>query len=225
MHQQISKKIIIYLLLFFLFVTINNYSINKFIYPKVNFINISGLNLDENQELLNNLNYLKSQNLFFIDKEVIQKNIMSNNYIENFSIFKKYPSTLEINIQKTKFLGIVNKKGINFLIGSNGKFIKTNTINKDLPFIFGNFESKDFLELKSFIDKSHLDFYDIKKLYFYPSGRWDIETIKEVTIKLPKHDLDKYINLSVQILRKNDLNNIKVIDLRQKNQVILDEKK
>ena len=79
--------------------------------------------------------------------------------------------------------------------------------------------------MKSFIDKSHLDFYDIKKLYFYPSGRWDIETIKEVTIKLPKHDLDKYINLSVQILRKNDLNNIKVIDLRQKNQVILDEKK
>ena len=69
-----SKKIIIYLL--FLFVTINNYSINKFIYPKVNLINISGLDLDENQELLNNLNYLKSQNLFFIDKEVIQKNII-----------------------------------------------------------------------------------------------------------------------------------------------------
>jgi cell division protein FtsQ len=58
--------------------------------------------------------------------------------VENYSIFKRYPSSLVINIEKTKFLAKISKNGQIFYIGSNGKLIKKNYLHNQLPFIFGN---------------------------------------------------------------------------------------
>ena len=47
MHLLISKKIVIYLLLFCFLVSINNTSLMNISFPKINEIEINGLNLDE----------------------------------------------------------------------------------------------------------------------------------------------------------------------------------
>ena len=51
MHLLISKKIIIYLLLFCFLVSINNISLMNISFPKINKIEISGLNLDEREKI------------------------------------------------------------------------------------------------------------------------------------------------------------------------------
>ena len=51
MHLLISKKIIIYLLLFCFLVSINNISLMNFSFPKINKIEIIGLNLNERKKL------------------------------------------------------------------------------------------------------------------------------------------------------------------------------
>ena len=51
MHQLISKKIVIYLLLFFLLGTVNNYSIANFSLPKIKNIEIYGIDLNESDKI------------------------------------------------------------------------------------------------------------------------------------------------------------------------------
>ena len=65
MPQQISKKIFIYLLLFFVLVTINNKSFRYLTFPTIESIKVTGLDLNENRILLKNLEFLKSKNIIF----------------------------------------------------------------------------------------------------------------------------------------------------------------
>ena len=49
---------------------------------------------------------------------------MESNYlVDSFSIFKKYPSSLNVNIDKTIFLAQISKNGKIYNLGSNGKLI------------------------------------------------------------------------------------------------------
>ena len=111
----------------------------------------------------------------------------------------------------------VNKDGKIFLLGSNGKFILRNFENLDLPFIFGNFRNQDFFQFYESIKEANLDLKKIKNLFFFPSRRWDIEMNSGVIIKLPSENFKESLNLSMKILEEK---NFKIIDVRQKNQVI-----
>ena len=222
MHQQISKKLLLYFFLLIIFGTINYKNLILFEFFKIKEINIVDIDFKDNQNFLSNLNLFKKQNILFLSEIDIKKKISENELIENFSIFKKYPSTLLINIKKTNFLAYLKKDNELFLIGSNGRLIKTKDKIKDLPHIFGNFENKDFFKLKNIIDKSDLDFEKIDNLYFFPSGRWDIETNFGIMIKLPSENLKESLELSLEIIKDKKFDNIKIIDLRQNNQVIVD---
>ena len=85
MHQLISKKVIIYLCLFFLLVTVNNSSIINLRLPKIEKIKISGFNLDQNNQVKNMIESLKSKNILFINQFEIKKNFFSDNVIEELS--------------------------------------------------------------------------------------------------------------------------------------------
>ena len=79
--------------------------------------------------MLKKIENFNLNNIFFINKIDLKDEIESNTLVENYSIFKRYPSSLDINIEKTKFLAKINKNGQIFYIGSNGKFIKNNSFN------------------------------------------------------------------------------------------------
>ena len=223
MLQQKNKKVLVYFFLFFLLGTISNKNLNKFEIPKIKEIKIIGLSDEDNSELLNNFDFLLIENLLTLDKKRIEKIVSSNNLVEKYEIFKKYPSSLEIKIYKTKFLAYVKKDGENFLLGSNNKFILTKNKVERIPLIHGNFKNDDFKNLKKLIEETNFNFKEIKNLYFFPSGRWDIETYSGTLIKLSKNKLKENIELSEIILTDNKFKNINLIDLRQENQIIINE--
>ena len=63
MRQRISKKIIIYLFLFFTLVTINNTKLSKDFYL-IKKLNIKGLTISETSQLHNELKILKKEYFF-----------------------------------------------------------------------------------------------------------------------------------------------------------------
>jgi len=223
MPQQKSKKIFIYIFLFLIIGTLNNKNLNTD-FLKIKHINVSGLEEKKNKELSNNLDFLKINNLLFLDEIKIRNILNENNLIEKYAIFKKYPSSLNIKIDKTVFLAKVKKDNKIFLFGSNGKFIKKEHKVEDIPFIFGDFDNKNFFELKKVIDESSFEYGVINNLYFFKSGRWDIETKSGLLIKLPVKNLDRSFELIIEILDQNDSKTINKIDLRQQNQIIIDGK-
>ena len=221
MHQRISRKIIIYLFLFTILASVNNLKYINLQIFKIDQINISGLDNIDNTNLYESIKNFKNKNIFLVDNFQISKNINSKNLVEEFKVFKEYPSTININIIKTNFLGITKINNIDYLIGSNGKFIKkTDKQIIKLPFIFGSINVDEFLILNEFLNKSNFELSKIESFYYYQSKRWDIKTKKGLIIRLPSELNVNLLNEVLQILEDEKFKDIKTLDFRQKNQII-----
>ncbi len=220
MHQRISKKIIIYLFIFFTLVTVTNRNLSNSFYLIKEF-NVDGLNSIETEKISNDLKIFENINIFLFDKENISEKIYSNKIVEKLNVFKNYPSTLNIKIKKTKFLAMTKKNNSNYLIGANGNLIKVDSTNFDLPFIFGNIETNDFLNFKEIIDNSNLKFNDIKNLYYFKSNRWDVAMKNGLTLKMPPNLTSEKLNLIFKMIQRNVFDDNKIIDYRQKNMIVI----
>ena len=223
MHQQKGKIILIYFFLFLIVGSINNHSLNRIKLEKIKNIKISGLNENENINLLENILNLNLKNIFLINRNEISKIISSNSLVENYEIFKKYPHTIDIKIEKTNFLARINSNGKIYLVGSNGKLSDIKFLNKELPFIFGKPDISEFIEFSNVIKQSKFSLNEIKNLYFFPSKRWDLELKNNKILKLSKDYPAISLDQAFELLNDNNFKNIKVIDARIKNQIILND--
>ena len=216
MHQLIDKKnkIITYILLLFVLSTTSvKFTENQNSYPsKINQINIKGLSDNDNSKIYNELDDLFYKNILFVNKDEVKKIINKYNIIDEYSIKKIYPSTININIKPTTF--VARLSGNDLLVGANGKLIEDLGNKEILPYIFGEFNSQDFLSFKRKIARSNFTFIKFKTLYFFPSNRWDILTNEDVLIKLPQNNLSKSLNLAYKIMSSNNFKDKNLIDLR-----------
>ena len=223
MHQSKGKrnKIIIYLLFLFILSTTSAKFINNQnkLSLSISKINIEGLSERKNLEILSSLDSLFYKSIFIIDKGEITKILEKHNIIQEFNIKKIYPSTLKVEIKPTKFIARISNND-QYLVGANGKLIKDKNNNELLPYIFGKFNSHDFLLFKKNIEKSIFSFSNLKTLYFFPSGRWDILTNKNILIKLPQEHIVTSLNLSQKIIDNSAFQDNKFIDLRVKNHLV-----
>jgi len=223
MHQRKSKKILIYFFLLFLVGSINNININNLKFQSVKNINVTGLENEDNSIISKKIKNLKLDNIYLINKKDINTLIESNNLVEKYFIFKKYPSSLNINIDKTSFLARISKNGKIYDLGSNGKLIENKYSNNQLPFVFGNPEIIEFFNIKKIIDESQIPFEEIESLYFFLSKRWDLELRNNIIIKLPNDNIKESLKLASEFLHNNEFKDIKIIDARIKNQIILND--
>jgi len=226
MRQSIDKKQkYIFLIIIFLFLTtINNTNFinNKYFSTNIQSIQVVGLTEDLNLQIQERLSYLKNNNIFYINKELLEKEINEYKYIESFKVSKFYPKKIILNLYQTNFLAITIKNNQKYILGSNGKLIKYELFNNydNLPVIFGNFSTNDFLNFKKKFDQSLFKYKDIKFFFFYPSKRWDIQTIDNVVIKLPSKNTSLALERAKKIIESKQFNN-NIIDLRITKQIIL----
>ena len=222
MQKRKSKKILKYFFLLLLVGSINNINLNDLKLHNIHNVNIIGLDNEDKRNLLNKVDF-NLYNIFSINKDDLIKEIESNALVEKYFILKKYPSSLNINIEKTKFLAKINKNEEIFYLGSNGKFIKNDFSKKQLPFIFGNPDVIQFFSIKKIIDQSKISYEEIKNLYFFSSKRWDFELKDNTIIKLPNENTKLALKLALEFLHNNEFKDIKIIDARIKNQIILND--
>ncbi len=222
MHQRISKKIFIYLFIFFITVTINNNKLSNDFY-KIKELNIIGLNKLETKNLYEDIKILIDNNIFLFNKKDISKIINSNKTVQEFNITKIYPSKLKIEIKKTNFLALTKKSGINYIVLENGNLLEKKHSSLELPFIFGDINVKNFLFFKNLVDASNFDFKKIKNLYYFKSNRWDILTKDGIIIKMPFNLTLENLNQIFEIIKEDKFENAKIIDFRQNNLMITNE--
>ena len=141
--------------------------------------------------------------------------------VENYKIIKRYPSAINIKIEKTKFLARISNNKKIYLVGSNGKLTESNFYDNELPFIFGKPKIEEFINFKKIIDNSKLSYNDIKNFYFFSSKRWDLELKNNIIIKLSKNYIEDSLDLVVEFLNNQNFEDIKIIDTRIKDQIIL----
>ena len=203
-------------------VTTTNEKISYDFY-KVRKFNITGLDELDTNLLKQNIEIFKNTSIFSINKKDISKIIYSDKTINDFEIIKMYPSTLQIKIKKTNFLAITKKNGRNYYVLENGNLIKVQNQDLKLPYIFGDVDINNFLDLKKMIDSSVLGFNEIENFYYFKSTRWDILTKSGLIIKMPINLTVKKINFIFEIIQKQNFDDVKILDFRQENMMITND--
>ena len=223
MHHRKGKKILIYFFLLILFGSINNINFYNLKFQKIKDIKVKGLSDYDNLILSQKIKNLDLGNIFLINSEDIKNHISSNSLVEKYYIFKRYPYSIDINIEKTKFLARINHNNFFFLIGSNGKLSENKSFDNRLPYIFGKPDIDEFLNFKKIIDQSKIPYNEIKNLYFFSSKRWDLELKNNITIKLSSNNTSESLEIVSEFLYDDNFKDVKIIDARNIDKIILND--
>ena len=113
-----------------------------------------------------------------------------------------------------------------FFIGQNGKFIHSNQLQEiiDTPSVFGDFKIDEFLNLNNILVDSQINFETVKNFYYFKNKRWDLLFYDGLLLMLPSKEIEKSIKIYKKLLETENFKNVKVIDLRVSNQIILTKK-
>ena len=210
----------ILLSIFFLLSTINSQSLINLKLFKIKDIEVledkSNINNSVKEIIEDNLTIFKNQNIFLLDKNQIVKKISDNNWISNFSIQKKYPSKLIVNLKKTEPIAKILVDNEIYYVGSNFKLIKSEIEFNNLPNIFGKPKIDQFKNLITNINLSSLSYKDISDIYYLKSGRWNLKIQDDVIIKLPRDNILESLNLVKKILDNKNIISKNTIDLTVK---------
>ena len=172
---------------------------------------IENNNILSEKQVKEDLLFLYEKNLFFLNKNLIKKQIDKNSLIESFKIKKIYPNTVKIQVfEKEKFFFLQNKKK-RYYITKKNLLINYTKIKQfeDLPIVFAekeNFE-KFYNELKI-----KFPIKIVKAFYFFESKRWDLLTVNNKTIKLPIKDYDISLKNFINIKKKESFRNYTIFD-------------
>ena len=79
------------------------------------------------------------------------------------------------------------------------------------------------MKFKKIIDKSKFEYEKIENIFFFSSGRWDIQFKNNLLVRLPSKNIKKTLDLVSDFLLENNNNSIKIVDARIQNQIILND--
>ena len=226
MLQSIDKgKIYLYFIILFLLLSVHNINTANSLsnYFKIKQIKIiSNTNEDLSKKILLSLNRFYNSNIFDVKANELIIILDNFNIISEYKVKKIYPSTIKIEFEETNILAYFLENNKKIFIGENGKKIEQIKYSKDnLPLVIGNVDIKKFLILKKYIIDHGLSFNDFNIFYFYKSNRWDLIYKNKLTIKLPIDNLSNSIKLLKKIIDTKKIVDLKIIDLRIKNKIIL----
>ena len=226
MPQSINKyKLYLYIIFFIFLSSIFNF---KFLESyRENFviksIKINGLSYNEKEIIEFELNNFLDTNIFKIKKDKVLDKLNKFNFLENIYINKIIPTSININLSKTTIIGKTYRKGENFYIGKNGKFIlstQLKNVNR-VPTVFGNFEIQKYIDLRTILRDHLIDIDKIQEYYYFKNKRWDLKFSNGSILKLPSKKVEDSIIIYKSLLNNSELINTQIIDLRVSNQIIL----
>ena len=229
MHPSISKyKLYLYLFFFIFLSSIFNFKFVESLKDKFSLkeITISGISQYEKKMIESELNNFRNTNIFKLNKNKILESINKFNFLENIYINKIIPSTINIDLSRTSILGKTLIDGEIFFIGKNGKLINSHQIfeNNKIPMVFGKFKMQEFLKIYNILNSHHLEVAQIEKYYYFKNRRWDLLFSNGIKLKLPSKKIEDSVKIYKQLLDNDNLINIKTIDLRVIDQIILTNK-
>ena len=184
-------------------------------------IDIEGNYILNSEEIVQRLNFLYRESLFFLNLKKIEENLKNETFIESFILKKIYPSTLKIIIIEKKPIAVLQNKKKKFYISNKGDFIDFQdiAIYKDLPTVFGN--GKFFYSLYQDLQNIKFPLEKIKSFYFFESGRWDLVMEDDKVIKLPIKDYLVSLKNYMESKKNSNFDKYKIFDYRINDQLIL----
>ena len=217
-----KKRLIIGLLLLFLFSTYNiKFNETFFSNLKIKKITIENNKIINDKEIKEKLSFLYETNFFFLRTKNIEKKLKEIQFIESYQIKKVYPNNLIIKITEKKPIAIIQKSNQKKYFTVRGDLIDFRKIKifEDLPKVFG--DEKSFSTFYVNMKNINFPFKEIKTFYLFESKRWDLLTLKNQLIKLPINNYNKSLLNFISLKDQANFEKYKIFDYRIKDQLIL----
>ena len=219
-------KILFYIFIFIFLSTVSffertNIFSNKIFFP-LNKIEIYGYEKVDHVAMQSQLSNLIGQNLLFMNSKDIEEILDENKLISEFTIQKKYPDTVNINLKEVNFVAKVFKDKKKYFLADNDILIpfKDYVIDQDLPNIYGKDAEFYFNDFQKLLKLNNFNINIISSYYFFQINRWDLVTNNQKIIKFPSKGLKEAIKVANKLLNNKDFNKYSVIDLRINNKII-----
>ena len=218
------------LLVAFIFLTTYNSSENEFFsHKKKNYFEIKEINIVNNnriskKEIKNKLQKIYGKNIFFINKRNLIESFDQVFFLEKIEVKKKYPNTLIIKVYETEPVAIIFRDKKKYLLDNLSNLIPVdeNYNFSNLPILFGEDAEKNFTSFFSELNKANFPHKKIKNYYFFQIGRWDLKLLSGQLIKFPHERTQYAIKQSIELLKRQDFKNYKVIDLRLPDKIVVE---
>ena len=182
---------------------------------------IENNNILSEKQVKEDLLFLYEKNLFFLNNNLIKKQIDKNSLIESFKIKKIYPNTVKIQVFEKEPVFILQNKKKRYYFTKKNLLINYTNIKKfeNLPIVFA--EKENFEKFYSELKKIKFPIKIVKAFYFFDSKRWDLLTVNNKTIKLPIKDYDISLKNFINIQKKESFKKYTIFDYRITDQLIL----
>ena len=219
-------KILFYIFIFIFLSTISFFEKTNIFGGKVFFplskIEIYGYEKVDYVTIQNQLSGLIGENLLFMKPKDIEEILDKNKLINEFTIQKKYPNTVSINLKEVNFVAEIFKDKKKYFLTDNDNLIpfKDYVIEQDLPNIYGKDAEYYFNDFQKLLKLNDFNLDIISSYYFFQINRWDLVTNNQKIIKFPSKDLKEAIKVVNKLLNNKDFNKYSVIDLRINNKII-----
>ena len=219
-------KILFYIFIFIFLSTISFFEKTSIFGDKVFFslnkIEIYGYEKVDYLKMQSQLSGLIGKSLLFINHEYIEDILDENKLISEFTIQKKYPNTVSINLKEVNFVAEIFKDKKKYFLTDNDNLIpfKDYVIEQDLPDIYGKDAEYYFNDFQKLLKLNNFNLDIISSYYFFQINRWDLVLNNKKIIKFPSKNLKAAIKLANKLLKNKDFNKYSVIDLRINNKII-----
>ena len=219
-------KILFYIFAFIFLSTISFFERTKIfggkIFFQVNKIEVYGYQKIDHAAMQLKLNNLIGQNLLLMNSKDIEEILDKNKLIRKYSIQKKYPNTININLEEVHFVATLFKDKKKYFLTDNDNLVlfKDYVIDKDLPSIYGKDAEYYFNDFQKLLKSKNFNLNNVSNYYFFQINRWDLVLNNKKIIKFPSKNLEEAIKVANKLLQNKDFNKYSVIDLRINNKII-----
>ena len=206
-------------ILFYTFISQNQFTINKF---EIKDIKIENNKILEDQELEKVFSFLYSKNIIFLNSYDLKKNIDQESFIEKIEIKKIFPDKLVIKVfEKEPIAILLDKHQKKYFLSKKIDLIEFRKILKyeNLPIVRG--EPNNFKKLYNDLIKINFPIDQIANYRYFEVNRWNIEMIDKKILKLPEKNFTESLTNFMNIKDKSNFEKYEIFDYRLNNQLVL----
>ena len=196
------------------------------------YYEISGLNHVDEKEIIETIKPYINKSIFLLPLNNISDSILENNWIKTLKLKIDYKNKIFIEINEFIPIGIYFFNNNKYYFNSKGKiidYVSSRNFNNDQLITFSGelstLNAYSFLKILNELKKNFNK--KILQANFIKNRRWDLLLEDNLLIMLSETHLQQSIENYIKLtnnLSYNDLNSIKIIDLRDYQKAIIEYK-
>lgn len=239
-RSWLVSKVLSLIFLYFFFFTKHPVPLKEFLWENLyEYSSMIGANLDtviirgnknlDNNDIIECLDADVGTPVLALDLKKIHGNLEQLNWVENVSVRRCLPKTMEVNIIEKEPVAIWQNNQKLSLIDSEGSIIVSDKIENfvGLLHVVGDNANIHAHSLKEELMKQPEIFENVTAAVRFGDRRWNLILRQNITVKMPSSGFDDALNYVAKLNKKGKLfdQNYKMLDLRNSEKYFIEKYK